>query len=401
LHDSASPTLVTTRCPVRAVEAIPVALPTRRSWSWRGLGGALGRWVVVRLHDEEGRAGLGEATPLPDWGGDFGRHAGETPETVRHVVERLLAPLVRGRDPFDLEALLEEMDAVVRGHVYAKAAVEMALWDLQGRQAGQPVHRLLGGRTRGAVPIAHMIGLMEVDEAVAEAEAVVADGCRALQVKGTGELDRDTTVLGALRAAVGDAVLLRLDANQGYRHRGRKGAADAVRALAAAGADLVEQPTEGLAEMAAVTAAAPVPVVADESCWSPRDVLDVAAVGAADAVSIYVAKAGGLSRARTVATLAHLHGLPCDVNGSLESGIGTAASLALAAAMPAISLPAVIPVSAPAGRGAARACGRYYTDDLITEPLPFADGALLPLERPGLGVELDEDKLERLRTDRS
>jgi len=394
------PRAATTSFPVRAVEAVPIALPARREWRWRGLGGALGRWVVVRVEDAGGLVGFGEATPLPDWGGDFGRSAGETPETVVHVVEALLAPVVAGRDPFDVEAALEAMDAAVKGHVYAKAAVEMALWDLQGKRCGQPVHRLLGGRYRTSVPVAHMIGIMGEADAVEEARAASEDGCRAFQVKGTGDLERDARVLAALRGAVGDGVLLRLDANQGYRGIGRKAALAAVRALAAAGADLVEQPTEGLAEMAALTAGAEVPIVADESCWSPRDALEVAERRAADALSVYVAKAGGLARARTVAALAQLHGLPCDVNGSLESGIGTAASLALAVAMPAITLPAVIPVSAPAHAAHPRACGRYYADDVIAAPLPFSAGALHALERPGLGVEVDEDKLERYRVDR-
>jgi len=381
------------------VEAIPVALPPRRELRWRGLLGELGRWVIVRVHADDGLVGLGEATPLPDWGGDFQRHGGETPRTVVHVVQDLLAPVLAGRDPFDVEALLEAMDAAVRGHGYAKAAVEMALWDLQGKRCGQPVHRLLGGRYRETVPVAHMIGIMAPGEAVAEALGAAEDGCTAFQVKGTGELDRDAGLVRALRRALGERALLRLDANQGYRGHGVKPAIRAARALADAGADLVEQPTEGLAAMAAVAAAVDVPVIADESCWTPHDLLEVVERRAADAISIYVAKAGGLARARTMAALAHACGLPCDVNGSLESGIGTAASLQLATALPAISLPAVVPVSAPAERPVANVAGRYYADDLIAEPFVFAGGALRAPERPGLGVELDEDKLARYRVD--
>jgi muconate cycloisomerase len=113
-----------------------------------------------------------------------------------------------------------------------------------------------------------------------------------------------------------------------------------------------------------------------------------------------VAKAGGLSRARTLAALAEACGLPCDVNGSLESGIGTAASLQLATAMPAISLPAVIPVSAPEGSGAARPRAATTPTISSSEPLVFEDGALRAPDAPGLGVELDEDKLDRYRIDR-
>jgi hypothetical protein len=133
-----------TNLQVRSLEAVPVALPPRRQWRWRGLGGDLGRWVIVRVHTDGAHVGLGEATPLPDWGGDHGRYAGETPQTVVHVVQDLLAPVLAGLDPFDVEPALAAMDATVKGHAYAKAAVEMALWDLQGKVCGQPVHRLLG-----------------------------------------------------------------------------------------------------------------------------------------------------------------------------------------------------------------------------------------------------------------
>lgn len=383
---------------VTGVEAIPVALPVRRELRWRGLRGTLGRWVVVRVHTDGGLVGFGEATPLPDWGGDFGRYAGETPETVVHVVTDLLGPLVSGVDPFDVEATVERMDGAVRGHLYAKAAVEMALYDLQGKIVGQPVYKLLGGKYRPGVRIAHMIGLMGAEEAVEEALDAREDGCTAFQIKGNGDPDRDASVTRALRDALGSGALLRVDANGGYRRRGAKEAIRAVRMLEDAGADLVEQPTEGLDEMAAVREAVDVAVIADESAWQARDVLEVYRQGAADAISIYVAKAGGLSGARKVATAAEACGLPCDVNGSLESGVGTAASVHLAVACPAITLPAVIPAPAPAG-GPHRTAGRYYADDVVTRPFDFEDGMILAPERPGLGIELDEEKLAAYRTD--
>jgi L-alanine-DL-glutamate epimerase-like enolase superfamily enzyme len=385
---------------ITQIEAIPIALPVRRVWKWRGLGGELGRWVIVRVHTDDGLIGLGEATPLPDWGGDFNRQAGETPVTVVHVVCDLLAPLLAGRSPFDVERIVADMDAVVRGHVYAKAAVEMALFDLQGKVTDRPVHDLLGGRTRECVAIAHMVGIMEEDEAVDEARAAQGDGCTAFQIKGTGELERDVAAVKALRAALGDGVTLRLDANQGYYGSGAKAAIRAVRALEDAGIDFIEQPTIGLHEMAQVCAGVQVPVIADESCWQASDVLDIVRARAADALSIYVAKAGGLLGARKVATLAEIFGLPCDVNGSLESGIGNAASVHLAVAMPAITLPAVIPVTAPAGRNPTAATGRYYEDDVVTEPFRYENGLLYPPEGPGLGVELDEERLQAYRTDR-
>jgi L-alanine-DL-glutamate epimerase-like enolase superfamily enzyme len=384
---------------ITTIEATPIALPVRRVWKWRGLGGELGRWVIVQLHTDNGLVGLGEATPLPDWGGDFNRYAGETPATVIHVVQDLLAPLLAGRSPFDTESIVAAMDATLRGHLYAKAAVEMALFDLQGKATERPVYELLGGRSREGIPIAHMIGIMTKDEAIDEARLALGDGCRAFQIKGTGELQRDIEIVEALRAETDGAVTLRLDANQGYHGSGAKAAVEAVRALESAGIDLIEQPTMGLREMAQVRKSVRVPVIADESCWQANDVLDLVAARAADAISVYVAKAGGLLGARNVATLAHAFGLPCDVNGSLESGIGNAASVHLAVAMPAITLPAVIPVTALAGNNPTEAAGRYYEDDIVTAPFRYERGLLYPPDGPGLGIELDEERLRAYRVE--
>lgn len=381
---------------VTKIETIPIALPMRREWKWRGLQGSLGRWVIVRVHTDEGIVGLGEATPLPDWGGDFNRYSGETPATVVHVVRDFLEPLLIGSDPFDLESIVERMDSTVNGHLYAKAAVEMALYDLQGKAAGLPVYKLLGGRFRSGVTIAHMIGLMDKEEAVEEALAALEDGCTAFQIKVRGNLDLDAALIQALREILGPELLLRVDVNQGYRRRGTKEAIKAVRRLEEAGADYVEQPVEGLLDMKAVREAVGVMVIADETAWQPQDVLEIDRNGAADAISIYVAKSGGLLRARKVAVVAETCNLPCDVNGSLEGGVGNAANVHLATACPGITLASVIPVTTPAG-GSDRIVGRYYKDDIVTEPFTFKAGMLFPPEEPGLGIELDEEKLEAYR----
>jgi muconate cycloisomerase len=192
-----------------------------------------------------------------------------------------------------------------------------------------------------------------------------------------------------------DEVVLRLDANQGYRHLAPKAAAAVVRALHAAGAGFVEQPTEGLDAMAEVRRRTDAVIVADESCWQPADALEVDRRAAADALSIYLAKAGGIGPARRVAELAEVLGLPCDVNGSLESGVGNAANLHFAVAAPAVTLPCVIPVTAPTGSPDG-AVGRYYGDDVVAAPFPYRDGREGPPEGPGLGIEVDEEKVRAL-----
>jgi muconate cycloisomerase len=188
---------------------------------------------------------------------------------------------------------------------------------------------------------------------------------------------------------------LRLDANQGYGHAKR--ALQVVARLVEAGADLIEQPAASLAFMAEVTAKSMVPIVADESCWDVSDALEVVRQRAADCISIYLAKAGGIVGARSVATVAQAQRIACDCNGSLESAIGNAANTHFVLSQPAVSLASVIPVSAPAGQHPYSTAGRYYEDDVIKEAFAVRDGCILPLNRPGLGIEVDEARLAKYR----
>jgi muconate cycloisomerase len=380
---------------VVAIEVFPFRLPVRRDFKWAGLQIDLGGFVLVKVTTEGGVIGYGEATPLPDWGGDFGRRCGETQATVCAMVNEFLGPALIGSDPCAVTRARSIMDRSVIGNHYAKCAVDMALHDAWGKIVGQPIYRLLGGAVRESVAVAHMVGLMPEDDALAEALGAVGDGFSALQIKGGVDAERDIRLTAALRDALGPDVLLRIDANQGYGHA--KQAIRVVERLADAGADLVEQPTIGLDYMAEVTAASPIRTVADESCWDVHDALDLIERRGADCISIYLAKAGGFVGARKVAAVAEARAIACDVNGSIESAIGNAANVHFALAMPAVSLPAVIPVSAPSGSHPCTVAGRYYEDDVIDVPFAVKDGALLPLDAPGLGIAVNEAKLDSFR----
>lgn len=380
---------------IKHIEAIPFRLPVRRDFRWAGLEEGLGGFVLVKIHTDDGLIGYGEATPLPDWGGDFGRRGCETQRTVVTMIEEHFRLALVGLDPTEITRARTAMDKIVIGHSYAKCAIDIALYDLLGKALNAPIHTLLGGACRDGVAVAHMIGLMPESEAVDEGCGAVRDGITALQIKGGVDPERDIRVVRQLRKELGADVTLRLDANQAYRDVRR--AIGIIRRLADAGVDLVEQPVEGLARMAAVKQAVDVPIVADETCWNAYDALDVIGADAADCLSIYLAKAGGISEARKVACVAELSGHRCDVNGSIESGVGTAANLHFALAMKPVELASVIPINAPSERHPNRVGGNYYQDDIITEPLPVSEGRLLPLSSPGLGIEIDEQKLKRYR----
>lgn len=375
------------------VETIVVRVPPRADFRWLSLSRPLGEFVLAHI-EGEGVEGWGEVVGLRDWGDADGRRHGETPATISALVHEYLAPALTER-PFALGELSSRLDEIVIGNPYAKALLDIAAHDLAGRAYGVPAFALLGGSARASVPVAHMLGLMPEDEAVAEGQAAVTDGVGALQVKGGQDVDRDVRLVRSLREAVGDDVLLRLDANGGYR--GRTQAKRALAALADAGVDLVEQPLLGLEELKEARRDSPVPVMADEACWTPGDALEFVGLRAVDALSVYVGKAGGMARAREVCGIARAAGLPHDLNGALELGIGNAANLHVALASPAELLPCVIPINAPEGAAPTTTAGRYFTDDVIVEPFAYRDGALLANDGPGLGVEVDMEKVAHYR----
>lgn len=381
--------------PIATIELHHVALPTRREHKWTGLSEAIGGYLLVKLTDEAGLSGWGEAPALKDWGGEFGRYFGESHATSRLVIGQYLFPAVRGCLPGEIADLHQRMDRAVKGYPYAKAAVEFAAYDLAGRQCGLPVYRLLGGACRRRIPVTHSIGLMGFAEAEREAAKVASEGIRTIKIKIGVDADRDVEMVRRIRDTVGSTLALCVDANQGYRTPGA--AIRAFRRMEECNLLYFEQPVEGIEQLAEVAHAIDAPVMADESAWNAHDVIQIVEKRGAQIVSIYTTKPGGLYRAMEVAAVARAAGLICNVNGSVETGIGNLANLALAAAAAAVELSCVVPVSTPSEAQRGQIAGIYYRDDLISEPMHFVDGAIELPDGPGMGIGADEAKIRGYR----
>jgi muconate cycloisomerase len=257
------------------------------------------------------------------------------------------------------------------------------------------VHRLLGGACRRRIAVTHSIGLIGFEEAEREVAQVAREGIRTIKIKVGVDPDRDVEMVRRARDTIGAGVALCVDANMGYRTPG-----DAIRAFRRMErCELIyfEQPVEGIAGLAQVARAIDTPVMADESAWNAHDVIEIIEKRAAQIVSIYTTKPGGLYRAMEVAAVARAGGLICNVNGSVETGVGNRANLALAAAAPAAVLSCVVPVSTPAQAQTGQIAGIYYKDDLIAEPMRLVDGAIEVPEGYGMGIAVDEAKVARYR----
>jgi muconate cycloisomerase len=380
---------------ITQIETIPIRLPTRRVHQWASLTTPIGVYVIIKLHTDEGLIGFGEAPVLKDWGGDHGKYFGETPQTTIHIINDILAPALAGQDPCRFEALHALMDKAVKGYPYCKAAIDAALYDVVGKKFAIPAYQLLGGLVRERVPIAHSLGLMEIDKAVDEAMQAKAEGIKTIKLKGGVEQKRDIELVRRIREAIGPEVNICVDANQGYPTA--KAAVKVTKAMAEYNLLYMEQPVEGIEQMAEVARRVDTPIMADESAWTPQDVIEIIQKKAADMISIYTTKPGGMFKAKNVAAVAEAAGLKCNVNGSVETGVGNAANLHLAASTGVVTYGCVVPVSTPKGKGKGGIAGIYYQDDIIVEPFAYSDGDIVVSPKPGLGIELDEDKLKYYR----
>lgn len=281
--------------------------------------------VMVRLTDEEGRTGYGEASPLPAF-------TGETAESILVQLRTRFLPLLLGKAAYDTGPIHRELEHLPH-NTSAKCAIDLALYDLLGKTVGLPVTALLGGAIRPDVAVTYPLGIGSIEETVEQAESAASRGIRTLKMKIGGDPDADIARVTAVRAAVGAEVAIRIDANQGYDV---PTAVRIVSRLAEVGVEYVEQPVAAwdIAGLAAVRRLTGVKVMADESLHSLRDAARLIEAGAADIFAIKLIKTAGLTQARAIVALATAHRIEIVVISPFETQIGAAAGLALALAAP-------------------------------------------------------------------
>lgn len=306
---------------IRSIETIPVLVPIRPEFQIRGSLGfhAESPFVILKVHTDEGIMGLGEVSCTPVW-------SGEDSVTATHVIRSFLEPALVGEDPRDIERLTAKMRRAVAGHPFTKSGIEIALWDILGKAAGLPVFRLLGGAVRTHIPIKMSVSGVAPDRAAALATWAMQKGLQALKVKVGIAPEGDRERVKAVRAAIGPAVRLGVDANGGWSVRT---AIETIRKMTVE-SDIyfAEQPVApvDVQWLVDVRRNVSVPIMADESCYTLQDAMALTRAGAADILSIYVGKGGGIGPARKMAAVAEAAGLSCTVGSNLELGIASAAS---------------------------------------------------------------------------
>ena len=343
---------------------------------------------LVRVETDEGLVGFGEACPAYEFTGD-------TLWTVQDVIGEYLGPAVIGKDPFQLEAIVHcwERELWTVGNQAACAALEMALWDLQGKALGRPLYDLIGGRTRDGLVEVIAWGWDEPEALADKTRRMRAEGITVFKIK-VGDLpERDEQRVAAVREAAGPDARITVDANQGWLDA--KTAVRAIRLLEPHGIEFAEQPVrmDDLEAARFVRAHVDVPIALDETVRGPREALAAAKAGACDIFVVKLMKTGGILNALKVNAIAEAAGISIMMGNMGESSLGLAAHFHLNVALAnATHCDADLPWR-PGGYS------RDIGHGLRAELRDGVSTVLVP-QAPGLGIALDEDAIAAQRVAR-
>jgi O-succinylbenzoate synthase len=340
------------------------------------------RTFVIVTVEESGARGIGEcvadANPF---------YSAETTRTAWHIIAEFIAPLVLGRD-FAHPADLFDALAIIRGHHMAKAAVEMAAWDLFARQQGRPLAELLGGtpeRIANGIASGVSIGIQDSLEQLLERVAIErAAGYQRIKIKIKPGWDVDA--VDVVRGRFGPIPLM-VDANAAYQLSD----VPHLTQLDVYNLMMIEQPLDydDLRDHASLQAKIRTPICLDESLHTPRQAEEALSTGACRIINIKPGRVGGHAQSIRMHDIAVAHGAPVWHGGMLESGIGRAHNIHLST-LPGFTLPGDIAASR-----------RYFAPDLIDPEIDVRpDGTIEVPRGPGIGVHVVEDRVERASIDR-
>ena len=323
--------------------------------------------VIVEIHTDTGAVGYGEAPPT-------GVITGDTTGAIIGAIKDHIAKTIIGRDVDDFEDVIQSVQKCILKNTSAKAAVDMALWDLYGQLYKIPVYKMLGGARKHIITDI-TISVNSPEEMARDAVDAINRGYDCLKVKVGADPTLDVARLSAVREAVGNNVCIRIDANQAWQPK------EAVRILnqmqeKGLAIEFVEQPVKAhdLEGLKYVTDRSYVPVLADESVFSPEDALKIMQMRAADLVNIKLMKCGGLYNALKIVSAAEVYGGECMIGCMLEAKISVNAAVELACAKKIITK---IDLDGPV----------LCSEDPIIGGAVFEEQKITVSDAPGLGIQ--------------
>lgn len=375
---------------ITKVEVIPISIPTKHGGEKMMRGIAMPAFiesVVLKLYTDEGMMGFSECGDTSSW------YQGETQSSIMTMIGEFFAPtILLGEDPTKIEKIVGRMDTMARDNNQAKATVDFALHDLVGKILSVPVYKLLGGKTIDRIPLGLVINAPTPQAAVDKALKLLKEGFHFVKVKSTTVPKEDIAIVAEVRAAIGDDVELFIDVNGAWTY---DQALMAIRGLEKYNLSKIEQPLpewdiEGMARLRGKVS---MPIYADESARELHHLNDIITKRAADGLMIKIQKAGGLLKAQRWLTMARLANMPVICGCMASTGVEASPAAHLLVANEWISR---FPQE-NAGPLHLHQClnSKDIKDDLALNPPRYEGGYLYPPEGHGLGVNLNEDLLQR------
>ncbi|MGF4046156.1 mandelate racemase/muconate lactonizing enzyme family protein [Paenarthrobacter nitroguajacolicus] len=364
---------------IERIEAIPYSIPYARALKFASGEVTAAEHVLVRIHTDTGICGVADTPPRP-------YTYGETQDSIVSVITKVFAPLVIGLDPMDRSKVQQILHRTVNNPT-AKGAVDIALWDIIGIAVETPVHKLLGGYADG-MRVSHMLGFKPADELLDEAQRFRENyGITTFKLKtGRRPLSLDVEACRVLREGLGEKAEIYMDANRGWT---ATEALEVLRRTEGLGVSMLEEPCDAgeVLGRRRLVEQSNIPIVGDESVPTLGDVARELLTGGSTAVCIKTARSG-FTEAQKILALCEGLGVDVTMGNQIDTQVGSLATVTFGAAFEASS----------------RRAGELsnfldMTDDLLADPLEIRGGIIRVRETPGVGAQIDPDKLQKYRQD--
>jgi len=369
---------------IRKVEAIPVTVPLETPYVIsQGVTKAF-HSVLIKIFTDTEIVGFGECCSSTSF-------RDESFEGIKSVIDHGLGPAIIGSDPFDLESIFEKMESRASHNFQAKAGIDFALFDIQGKSLNKPLYKIIGGSYNKILPVTYTLSADNVEETVTKAEKMIEAGYKTLVVKLKGPEKTDILRFKSVRETVGPDIKIRADCNQAYNP---VKAIRIIKKIERYDPEFIEQPVKrwDLKGMARVVRSVDAPISADESNVSINETRKIIELEAADILNIKVPKNGGIYLSKKIANIAESADIPCLVGGMMTLEIARQASRHFAVSTKQVNT----------GYGS-EGCGpasQSLLDDITKKVVTYndvkrLDGNVSITDEPGLGVELDDLKVEK------
>lgn len=365
----------------QSIETILVEIPTIRPHKMAVATMQTQTLVLVKISTSDGYIGWGEATTIGGLG-----YGEESPESIKTNIETYFRPLLKSMYGLNMAKTMQTINRNINGNRFAKCAIQTALLDIQAQRLGLPLSEILGGRLRDSIPVLWVLASGNTDKDIAEAQKMIeVKRHNIFKLKiGSHAVEADVEHVLAIKEALGPGISIRVDVNRAWSElQAIKG----IQMLQDGGVDLIEQPCaiDNIDAMQRLTRRFDIAIMADESLMGPNTAYQLAKCNAASVFAVKVAQSGGLLEGCEVGKIAKLAGIDLYGGTMLEGPVGTIASAHVFSTFDNLAY------------GTELFGPLLLTEEILKTPLQYQNFELQIPQSAGLGIEVDENKIDHLR----